>query len=219
MVQILLPADSPADWSRLLDGGARTPALEALARAWQDAEGLPPEVEAVFASSEALPELEPILALPLHRVPGPDEAAPDPLDLWILARTPEQLVSVAVEAAGEEAPRVGGAQHGAELASEGGGRVERLCAELGLGAPPADSTLFHLLRRTADALLEARRFHALHAVLLVHALGPGNAGFEAFSQLVSLFGEASEPGRLVTVGRPGVSLHFGWARGTGRAAG
>ncbi len=77
------------------------------------------------------------------------------------------------------------------------------------------SIRYQLFHRTASALLEARRFFARGAAVIVHSFSRSLESFGDFQHFVSLMGGQIEgPRQLVAVApREGVELFFGWAQG------
>src|SRR3546814_407772 len=99
MSKIYIPTSSAEHWAQFLAEpvkhwrqgfSART-----LAYSWQEANGFPAEVAAVLA--DQFPSLELLLALPEHQVPLPGGSRPSQNDVWALARSQDQLISIAVE--------------------------------------------------------------------------------------------------------------------------
>jgi hypothetical protein len=95
------------------------------------------------------------------------------------------------------------------------GREERyawVCSLLGLDPPQCTGLRWQLFHRTASAILEAKRFRAGHAIMLVHHFSGYHgsvADFQSFAEALGLVGAA--PGALSApkiIG--GVSLRFGW---------
>ena len=140
----------------------------ALAHAWEDAQGFPPEVEAVFAGS-IFQDSEFLLALPEHKVPMPAKGADSQNDLFVLAKTTSgDLASIAVE--GKVSETFGTTLAGWNTGSAN--KLERLQSILdiiGLPYDIPDTTRYQLLHRTASAMVEAQRFNAKHALMLVHS--------------------------------------------------
>lgn len=63
-------------------------------------------------------------------------------------------------------------------------------------------------------MIEAKRFGAVHAVMLVHSFSRENSWFEDFAAFVSLFGEECVLRKLVrTKAEGGFPLHLGWVHG------
>jgi hypothetical protein len=188
MPRIFVPSRGPEDWRRLLAKPERHWKLEhsaaQLAHSWETAQDLPGPVRAVLETAEAFRGLKVLLALPEHQVDLPPGGHPSQT---ALARGAEGLVSLAVEGKVDESfgPTIG------ELRRDGsdGQRARRrfLCDTLGLANPP-DSIRYQLLHRAVSALLEAERFAARHAVLVVQSFGKDNAGFEDFNTFACLLG-------------------------------
>jgi hypothetical protein len=88
---------------------------------------------------------------------------------------------------------------------------------LGLAHPVPDTVYYQLLHRTASAVIEAKRFGATHAAMLVHSFSPANQWFKEFKDFVALFGAAATIGRLCTVkAKDNLPLHLGWVHGDER---
>lgn len=245
MSRVCLPARSADDWRPLLARPDRhwVPgrSAHALAHAWQAATagapgGMPPEVRAVLAGHPDLANAQVLAVFPEHATPLPGGTRPSQTDALVLARAADGLAVVGVEGkAGEPfGPTIDQWQAGrtpADRAGEGArpGRQERLAflmATLGLDSLPGD-VRYQLLHRTAAAVIEADRFAARHAIVLVHAFDPPGpdgqqAGFGDFAAFVALFGGVARPGGLASVDRPAGAggprwLHFGWATGAASA--
>ena len=222
MGKILIPATKPEDWQQLLADpekhwrkgySART-----LAHCWQEANGLfPSEVQAVLSQSPELADLEMLLAIPEHQVHLPGGRRPSQNDVWVLARTTDALVSIAVEGKVSEAfgPTVG-----EWLLDQSPGKEERLrflCGKLDLDYPPPNNIRYQLIHRTVSALIEAEQFHAKHAVMIVHSFSQEDKWFDDYERFLSLFGARASLNEFVTVRKPReVKLHFAWVRGEKR---
>ena len=215
MSQIYIPTSSAEQWAEFLAEpvkhwrqgySART-----LAYSWQEASGFPAEVGSVLAS--AFPSAELLLALPEHKVSLPGGSRSSQNDIWVLARSENQLISIAVEGKVSEpfGPTV---QEWQKESSPG--KVKRLAyilSLLGLSSV-TDTTRYQLLHRTASAIIEAQRFNAAHAVMLVHSFSPSSEWFQDYAAFVSLMGGNASEDSMTSVGlRSGVSLHLAWVRG------
>jgi hypothetical protein len=95
------------------------------------------------------------------------------------------------------------------------GKRERLGAMsklLTIGEPPP-SIRYQLLHRTASAILEAQRFLASDAVMLVHSFSQADASLSDYQAFLGLLGVAGGVNQAVSVGfRSGVQLHLAWVR-------
>jgi hypothetical protein len=97
------------------------------------------------------------------------------------------------------------------------GRLAFLQDILGLGSAPGPGIRYQLLHRAASAVIEAQRFGARHAVMLVHSFSRDDRWFEDFSAFVSLFGKTCSIGHLTyAVAKGGVPMYLGWVRGDAR---
>ena len=95
-------------------------------------------------------------------------------------------------------------------------RLDCLAQCLGLDANSLDNIYYQLIHRTASAVIEAKRFNASDAVMLVHSFSDKDKGFSDYCEFVKLFcaTAAPAPGKLVTVQLgSGFPLHLGWVRG------
>lgn len=185
-----------------------------LAYCWQQADGFPPEIRAVLSVSSSLANAELLFAVPEHQVPLPGGSRPSQNDLWALARSGNQLVSIAVE--GKVSEPFGPSMQ-EWLANASRGKIERLdylCDLLGLTIPLPNGIRYQLLHRAASAVIEAKRFTAAHAVMLVHSFSQSDAWFEDYAAFVALFGSTAKINTLVPVGAcNGISMNFAWVRG------
>ena len=215
MSKIYIPTSNAEQWAQFLAEpvkhwrqgySART-----LAYSWQEAADFPLEVGKVL--SPAFPGIELLLALPEHQVPLPGGLRPSQNDIWVLARAQGDLISIAVEGKVSEpfGPTVQEWQ-----AVPSNGKKERLSYILklmGLQSVP-DKARYQLLHRTASAIIEAQRFNAAHAVMLVHSFSQTSEWFQDYSAFAALMGGSASENSMVSLGsRSGVSLHLAWVRG------
>ena len=75
-----------------------------------------------------------------------------------------------------------------------------ICKALGLNHSPVDSIRYQLLHRTASAVVEARRFNAAHAMMLVHSFSPSDEWFDDYNQFLALFGTTGALDTITSVG-------------------
>jgi hypothetical protein len=154
-----------------------------------------------------------------HRVALPGGSRASQIDLFVLARTGDgELVSITVEGkVGEPfGPRVSD-----WLVDDRGGKQRRLAAlleTLGLPADTAPDLLrYQLLHRTAAAVIEAQRFNARYAMMVVHAFGKHRGGYDAYAEFGEAIGARPERGHITPARDTGrVSLSVGWIDGVGR---
>jgi hypothetical protein len=218
---IYVPASSAEQWAQFLAEplkhwrtgfSART-----LAHSWQDAKGFPAEVYAVLSSSEHLANIQLLLALPEHQVPLPGGSRPSQNDIWVLARTGAGLVSIAVEGKVSEPFGPTLEEWLAEGSPGKSARLAFLRGELGLPEALPGTVRYQLLHRTASAIIEAKRFCASQAVMLVHSFSQSHEWFEDYAAFASQLGAAVEVNRVTSVGlRTGVHLHLAWVHGNAK---
>lgn len=221
MSRVYIPANSPEQWAQFLAEpvkhwrsgySART-----LAYSWQEANGFPSEVQRVLANRAEFAHLDMLLALPEHQVPLPGGSRPSQNDIWVLARNEAGLVSIAVEGKVNEpfGPTIG--EWVAEGSSGKEARLSFLCDELGICSPPSSALRYQLFHRTASAVIEAKRFCAPTAVMLVHSFSQAHMWFDDFRAFAEALGCDAAVNTLSHVGqRSGVDLFIGWVCGDER---
>lgn len=215
----MIPSNGPDDWRQFVakpdlhwktGASART-----LAHSWEAANGIPPEVagimEAAFGSVEFL------LAVPEHKTMLPGGTRESQSDIFTLIRHPAGLATYTIEGKVEEpfGPTVG---EWSVAASPGKTeRLSYLCGLLGLDQCPAD-VRYQLLHRTAAALIEADRFDAKLAGMIVHSFSPERRWFDEFARFVALLGggEVTHHAPALLTMPSGKRLVLGWASGDQR---
>ena len=212
----LVPSRSAEDWKQFLADpekqwrtgySART-----LAFAWQEAKGFPREVRSILEPQ--FPGIEMLLGIPEHKVALPGGGRASQTDLWVLAGAGEELVSIAVEGKVSEAfgPTVN-----EWLIDATEGKQERLKflrTQLECGETVPGTVRYQLLHRAASAILEAKRFRARHAVLLVHSFSRTREWLEDFIAFGALLGVGAGADGLSTSREcNGVKFSMGWVCG------
>jgi hypothetical protein len=216
---IYIPCGSAEHWAQFLAEPTkqwkRGCSARTFAYCWHSAIGFPSEISATLATSEALTGAQLLLAIPEHKVRLPGARRGESQnDLWVLTKADAGLISMTIE--GKVAEPLGETL-GEWLVNASPGKLERLAylrKELGLADVLQPSIRYQLLHRTASAILEAKRFNACHAVMLVHTFSQTDQWFDDFATFVPLFDKRAEVGKVVCVGeRGGVALHLGWGCG------
>ena len=218
MNKIFIPVKKPKDWKKLLaepdKRWKKGDSARALAYCWQEALGLPKDVEAVLLQIPEFDGLETLIVIPEHQVSLPGRKQPTQNDCWVLARTEKDLISIAVEGLGSE---TFGHTIDEWLKDTSEGKRERLsymCSLIGLDVTLLGKIRYHLLHRTASAIIEAKRFHAKYAVMLVHSFSQTAEGFDDYNQFVELFGVTPETNKTVFGGKYlDINLYLAWVSG------
>ena len=216
--KIFIPATKPDDWKQLLADpekqwkigfSART-----LAYCWQEANDIPKDVKEVLSKTPALKELESLIIIPEHQVPLPGGTRPSQNDCWVLARTSNDLVSIAIEGKVSEpfGPSIG---EWFQDASDGKKqRLSYLCSQLGLDDSLPENIRYQLLHRTASAVIEARRFNAKFAVMAVHSFSQRAEWLDDYKEFAGLFGVKADKDNIVAIGQiDNIHLYISWVCG------
>ncbi|ODV42747.1 hypothetical protein AWV79_24315 [Cupriavidus sp. UYMMa02A] len=89
-------------------------------------------------------------------------------------------------------------------------RLQFLTKKLGLTNLPGTIS-YQLIHRTASALIEAARFNAAHALMLVHSFSPTQQWFPDFRSFAQLYGIDAKPNQIYQACElEGIALHLGW---------
>jgi hypothetical protein len=189
------------------------------AAAWEAAEGqLPAEIGELLAAAAQpqLSALQLLLAIPEWHVELPGGKTKSATDVLALCRNETGLSAIAVEAKVLEdfGPTVG-----EKRAKPSEGQKERLqyLHDL-LGVEHfSDSIRYQLLHRTASALLTARDFHAVAAVMLVHAFDTPTDRMQAFESFAAELGAVMVSSAVFRVPRfEAPSLYLAWCAGNAK---
>ena len=219
MSRVLVPSSGATDWKRLLAdpdkhwvrGRSAYETAVSWERAQRSERGIPIEIAAAMDEHAGLCGARLLLALPEHKVKlvGPGKASQN--DVWALLRSRDGLISMAVEGkAGESfASTVGEWLQEASDAKKR--RLEYLCKVLRIDCPPGPALRYQLFHRTASALIEADRFGASHAVMVVQSFRQDEGSWDDFGTFCQQLGATSVSGKLVEIRRAtGPKLYLGW---------
>jgi len=230
MSKFFVPSNTPEDWKALLadpDKHWKTGySAKALAYCWQEANDFPHSVKRVFKNSgiELFRNIEMLIAFPEYKVSLPGGKRASQNDIFILARSDGQLISIAVEGKVDES--FGEVIADWKLHDRGGKKVRLkfLCEVLQLDMNKIDHIRYQLLHRTASAVIEAKKFNAENALMLVHAFKKTkenyDQSFRDYGQFLELFSAEGKPDSIVRGGNiDGINLYFGWVKGNKRYLG
>lgn len=218
MSRIYIPSAGPGSWAAFLvkpdlhwevGYSART-----MAHSWEAADGLPPEIAQLFSS---LGQAELLLALPEHKTALPGGRRGSQSDVFALVRAGADVIACTIEGKVDEpfGPTLGEWMAGA---SEGKReRIGFIKAVLGLPDELPASVRYQLLHRSASAAVEAERFGASAAGMIVHSFSPRARWFEDYQAFTHLMGSPVQANQLGRSKLPnGKTLHLGWATGDQR---
>lgn len=218
MPPIYKPTTGPEDWKQFLakpDLHWKTGySAKSMAYSWEEADGLPVEISKAIHDVWGV-QPEPLIIIPEYKVPLPGGNTDSQNDAFVLCRIGEQTAVVMIEG------KVGepfGPSVGEWFKDPSPGKVERLkylCSLLGLSYPPAPELRYQLLHRCASAIIEAERYRADLAIMIVHSFSQEHVWFDDFSAFAAELGATSELGRLSRAnsvsGRP---FYLGWVTGS-----
>jgi len=223
MSKFFIPANNPEDWKTLLADPNKHwktgYSAKALAYCWQEANDFPPEVMNMFKASgiKIFQDVEFLLAFPEYKVPLPGGRRASQNDIFVLAKGNGQLVSIMVE--GKVSEPFGETVADWKLHDRGGKkiRLKYLCDELQLDEDKVDHIRYQLLHRTASAVIEAKRFNAQNALMLVHSFSQLDEWFDDYCQFLALFGVKGKLDSLVFAKiLDGINLYLAWVKGDKR---
>ena len=219
MKRVFIPSSGASDWRRFLADPdtqwRRGKSAMELAVSWEFAQrserGLPQEVARAIDSQSALEGARLLIALPEHKVALKGRGKPSQNDVWALLRKDDKYVSMTVEGkAGESFATTLGEWlvDGREGKRD---RLEHLCQVLQSGSAPPPELRYQLFHRTASAVIEAQRFGASFAVMIVQSFFEDPVSWNDYSAFCSLLGASAIRGSLVEVRRTGDErLFLGW---------
>jgi hypothetical protein len=222
MNHIYIPTSGVEDWRRLLADpekhwrtgfSART-----LAYAWDSAKGFPPEIQDLFTSSDPpFHDVELLLAIPEHKVLMPPYGGhPSQNDLFVLAKdSSNSLIAITVEGKVLESFDKNISVWNAEGSPGKQKRLAFIIDTLGLPSKIPPTIRYQLLHRTASAILEAKRFTAKSAVMIVHSFSQSDLWLDDYQDFLKLYGVVdAKIGKLYFLTElRGIKVYSGWARG------
>ena len=221
MAKFYIPSKGPDSWKQFLaepDKQWRTGySARSLAYCWEEAQGFPKSVVDVFHSSpfELFHSIEFVLGVPEHKVDLPPKGGrASQNDIFVLGKNGNQLVSITVEGKVNEAFGPTVAEKRKDMSPGVKERLEFLVDLLQLKDKTLDLIRYQLLHRTASALIEADRFCASSALMLVHSFSQSHKWFEDYAAFAGLYGIEAELNKVHCVGSfNGKKLYIAWVVG------
>jgi hypothetical protein len=202
--RIFLPSLGTAEWrAKLADPylhWRRKKSAWELAVSWESRRaeefGLPPEIEAIFSAHSTFAGARLLMAVPEHRVKLDDDRRPSQNDLWAMLLLTHGYASVAIEAkAGEEFDKT--IEEWMTKESEGkADRLRFLTDLLKLPISPPGNIRYQLLHRTASAVIEADRWNAPTALMLVQCFKESSSSWNDYCNFAKLLEIAPKRGSI-----------------------
>lgn len=219
MTRIHVSTWGASDWRRFLASPETQWVREAsameLAVSWECAQlserGLPPQVAGTIDKHPLLAGARLLIAIPEHKVPLKGRGKASQNDVWALLLTGSGYLSMAVEGKAGE-PFANTVGEWLKEASDGKReRLEFLCNTLQLEAPPSPSLRYQLFHRTASAVLEAQRFNAPLALMLVQSFREDPVSWGDYVAFCEQLGIRAAKGEIAEARRAGAQrLFLGW---------
>lgn len=219
MGKFFIPANIAEDWKSLLAEPDKqwrdNYSAKLLAYCWQEANDFPQSVKKVFIDSGIglFKDIKLLLAFPEYKVSLPGGRRASQNDIFVLARGNNQLVSVMIEGKKSEPFDKTVTEWKAEYGKGKYTRLKFLCRELQLELGQIDHIRYQLVHRTASAIIEAKKFNAQNALMLVHSFSPTNEWFDDYCRFLELFGVRGEIDSIVfakNIDR--IDLFFAWVQ-------
>ena len=212
--------ENPDEW-QLAVGKSRWKtgySAKSLAYSWEEAEGFPHSVRQVFDRSEieALGDMRFVRGHVEHKVSLPGGSAASQNDIFVLAESNDRKIVIMVEGKVRESfgQYVGDWLKNISPRSGKPARLEFLKEKLGIEHHDVNQIRYQLLHRTASALIEAERFGATTAVMLVHSFSQEDRHIEDYQEFVKLFGTTGDVDTVSYAGKKnGIDLYLAWVRG------
>lgn len=188
---------------------------KSLADLWFAANALPPSIKAALKPDLCFREATLLDAFLERPVDLGDGQRPSQTDLMAIVRLNGGLGIIAIEAKVDETfgPTVD------EWLSDPKGdrptrlaRLTRLCGLLGLDPGQVGSIRYQLIHRTASALIEAQRYCARDAVMIVQSFCPKRSWFDDYRAFVEAMGLGQATDGTITTAKPcdGIDLRLAW---------
>ena len=214
---IYIPAREPEDWKVFLADPQKQwqegYSAKSLAYAWQNSDGFPETVRTVFKQSgcPVFHNITPLIVLPEHKVPLPGGRAESQNDLFLLAKSSDRLTVIMVEGKVSEPFGSLVSEWFKDPSAGKKRRLSYLCDILNLQRDQVANIRYQLLHRTASTIIEARRFTAKNALMLVHSFSETHEWFSDFKEFAGLFGIDAQSDRIDYAGSlDGMDLYLGW---------
>lgn len=182
-----------------------------IAEQWESGGGLPDSVSAILAAT-GFDDPELLLAVPEWKTSLPDGYKPTQTDVFALVRCESGVIALCIEAKVRESFGKLIGQWLQETSAAGVKRLDDLLQIIGAIESPPHHLRYQLVHRTAAACIEAERFNAAAALMVVQSFSNQEAGFKDFAEFFGWLGVNDvRPGELFQVPvKRGIPLYVGW---------
>ncbi len=190
---------------------------KSLAYSWESTIGFPKTIKDVFKRSRL--DLEMILGIPEYKVFLDTKKAPSQNDLFVLAKDEVGLASIMIEGKVSESfdKLIEDWYNDTQSRKQ---RIEFLLSKLELnkGIQEIENYRYQLFHRTVSAILEAEKFTAKKAIMIVHSFSQSNEWFEDFSDFATLLNPKIKNAKVNEIYNcgvlsSGIELYIGWVKG------
>ncbi len=182
---------------------------------WFSANALPPSISAVLTQDPLLADAVLLDAFFERAVDLGDGQRPSQTDVMAIVSLSDGLGVLAIEAKVDET--FGPTVHEWLMEAKDGDftrqrRLSHLCDILGLDTNAVGVIRYQLIHRTASAVLEAQRYRAHDAAMLVQSFCPKRSWYADFVAFVEVMGLEVTQAGAITKSKvcKGVSLRLGW---------
>lgn len=184
-----------------------------LANSWIGSAGIPPRVREVLDTCDVYAGCALVEGLVEREVELGTPGWPSQTDLLALVKLADGACAViAVE--GKTREPFGPLVSAWNDTTGKQARLEDLCRQLGLDPSGAGGLRYQLLHRTVSALLEAKRYCAREALMLVHSFDPADSSLDDYQVFAAALGVTNAFANQVTSATPcaDITLRLAWAK-------
>ncbi len=187
-----------------------------LANTWISADDFPPSVCQAFDAYPLFRGARLIEAFFERKVKLETPGHPSQNDILVYATLSDGFLAIAVE--GKVRETFDRYVFEKEMTPGVENRILNLCNRLEISPDKVQRIRYQLLHRAVSAILEAERYGAEHALMLVHSFCPNDTSFGDYRDFATLLGfteSAVQVNRIVGFKQlRNVQLHLGWVRDT-----
>ena len=204
--RILVPTEGIDTWKQFLAEPDKQwkQGFSAMSTAlsWEKSDGLPPEIKEIFTSAEDenLRDAQLALAIPEYKVVLDGGPRPSQNDVFALVTSSGGLIAMMVEGKAREDFDVPLEQWRQRTSAKGAHeRMAQISENIGLREPIPNHIRYQLLHRTASAVIEAKRFFASHAIMLVQSFveNDDENHFDDFIAFLELYGKKAKKRTMI----------------------